>query len=116
MLGYFLAGILIGPYLLGLVGDQTDIIHFAEFGVVMMLFLVGLELQPLRFWKLRHSILGLGSLQVLLTTLLIFMVCYYFSTLPWQSALTIGLMLALSSKVIVLQTLNENSWIKQRAE
>jgi glutathione-regulated potassium-efflux system ancillary protein KefC/glutathione-regulated potassium-efflux system protein KefB len=78
VLGYLLAGILIGPYLLGLVGDQTDVMHFAEFGVVMMLFLVGLELQPSRLWKLRHSILGLGGLQVLLTTLLIFMACYYF--------------------------------------
>jgi Kef-type K+ transport system membrane component KefB len=105
VLGYLLAGILIGPYLLGLVGDQTDVMHFAEFGVVMMLFLVGLELQPSRLWKLRHSILGLGGLQVLLTTLLIFMVCYYFFALPWQSALTIGLMLALSSTAIVLQYL-----------
>jgi glutathione-regulated potassium-efflux system ancillary protein KefC/glutathione-regulated potassium-efflux system protein KefB len=115
VLGYLLAGILIGPYLLGLVGDQTDVMHFAEFGVVMMLFLVGLELQPSRLWKLRHSILGLGGLQVLLTTLLIFMVCYYFFALPWQSALTIGLMLALSSTAIVLQTLNEKGWIKQEA-
>ena len=62
VLGYLLAGILIGPYLLGLVGDQTSVMHFAEFGVVMMLFLVGLELQPARLWKLRHSILGLGGL------------------------------------------------------
>jgi glutathione-regulated potassium-efflux system ancillary protein KefC/glutathione-regulated potassium-efflux system protein KefB len=115
VLGYLLAGILIGPYLLGLVGDQTDVMHFAEFGVVMMLFLVGLELQPSRLWKLRHSILGLGGLQVLLTTLLIFMVCYYFFALSWQSALTIGLMLALSSTAIVLQTLNEKGWIKQEA-
>ena len=115
VLGYLLAGILIGPYLLGLVGDQTDVMHFAEFGVVMMLFLVGLELQPSRLWKLRHSILGLGGLQVLLTTLLIFMVCYYFFALLWQSALTIGLMLALSSTAIVLQTLNEKGWIKQEA-
>jgi len=115
VLGYLLAGILIGPYLLGLVGDQTDVMHFAEFGVVMMLFLVGLELQPSRLWKLRHSILGLGGLQVLLTTLVIFMVCYYFFALQWQSALTIGLMLALSSTAIVLQTLNEKGWIKQEA-
>jgi predicted Kef-type K+ transport protein len=58
VLGYLLAGILISPNLLGLVGDQTSVMHFAEFGVVMMLFLVGLELQPARLWKLRHSILG----------------------------------------------------------
>ncbi|MGO2074898.1 MAG: cation:proton antiporter domain-containing protein, partial [Pseudoalteromonas sp.] len=58
VLGYLIAGILIGPYTLGIVGDQTDVMHFAEFGVVMMLFLVGLELQPSRLWTLRHSILG----------------------------------------------------------
>ena len=62
VLGYLLAGILIGAFLLGLVGNQTDVMHFAEFGVVMMLFLVGLELQPSRLWKLRHSIIGLGGL------------------------------------------------------
>ena len=62
VLGYLLAGILIGPFLLGLVGDQTNVMHFAEFGVVMMLFLVGLELHPSRLWKLRHSIIGLGGL------------------------------------------------------
>ena len=67
VLGYLIAGILIGPYALGVVGDQTDVMHFAEFGVVMMLFLVGLELQPSRLWTLRHSILGLGGLQVVLS-------------------------------------------------
>ena len=72
VLGYLLAGILIGPFLLGLVGDQTDVMHFAEFGVVMMLFLVGLELHPSRLWKLRHSIIGLGGLQVTLSTLILF--------------------------------------------
>tara|TARA_R110001583_G_scaffold10698_8_gene49191 strand:+ start:21855 stop:23690 length:1836 start_codon:yes stop_codon:yes gene_type:complete len=115
VLGYLLAGILIGPFLLGFVGDQTDIMHFAEFGVVMMLFLVGLELQPARLWKLRHSIMGLGGLQVVLTTLLIFAVAYYTFALKWQAALSIGLMLALSSTAIVLQTLTEKGWIKQEA-
>ena len=115
VLGYLLAGILIGPFLLGLVGDQTDVMHFAEFGVVMMLFLVGLELHPSRLWKLRHSIIGLGGLQVVITTLLISIACYTIFSLVWQASLAIGLMLALSSTAIVLQTLNEKGWIKQEA-
>ncbi|XQF92786.1 monovalent cation:proton antiporter-2 (CPA2) family protein [Pseudoalteromonas espejiana] len=115
VLGYLIAGILIGPYALGIVGDQTDVMHFAEFGVVMMLFLVGLELQPSRLWKLRHSILGLGGLQVVLTAAAIFAFCYWFFAMQWQTALAIGLMLALSSTAIVLQSLEEKGWLKQEA-
>ena len=115
VLGYLIAGILIGPFVFELVGDQTDVMHFAEFGVVMMLFLVGLELQPSRLWKLRHSIVGLGGLQVLLTSSLFFIVCYFALSLRWETALAIGLMLALSSTAIVLQTLTEKGWIKQEA-
>tara|TARA_R110000744_G_scaffold110165_6_gene207871 strand:- start:1092 stop:2999 length:1908 start_codon:yes stop_codon:yes gene_type:complete len=115
VLGYLIAGIIIGPFAFGLVGDQTDVMHFAEFGVVMMLFLVGLELQPSRLWKLRHSIIGLGGLQVLLTTALFFAVCYFILNLRWETSLAIGLMLALSSTAIVLQTLTEKGWIKQEA-
>ncbi len=112
VLGYLLAGILIGPYLLGLVGDQTDVMHFAEFGVVMMLFLVGLELQPSRLWKLRTAIIGLGGLQVLITSVALFAIIWLISEMAWQAALAIGLMLALSSTAIVLQTLNEKGWTK----
>ena len=115
VLGYLIAGIIIGPFAFGLVGDQTDVMHFAEFGVVMMLFLVGLELQPSRLWKLRHSIMGLGGLQVLLTSSLFFVVGYFILNLRWETALAIGLMLALSSTAIVLQTLAEKGWIKQEA-
>ncbi|WP_165743229.1 monovalent cation:proton antiporter-2 (CPA2) family protein [Pseudoalteromonas sp. Z9A6] len=115
VLGYLIAGILIGPYALGVVGDQTDVMHFAEFGVVMMLFLVGLELQPSRLWTLRHSILGLGGLQVVLTAAAIFAFCYWFFAMHWQTALAIGLMLALSSTAIVLQSLEEKGWLKQEA-
>lgn len=115
VLGYLLAGILISPNLLGLVGDQTSVMHFAEFGVVMMLFLVGLELQPARLWKLRHSILGLGGLQVVATASIIFAICLYILNFYWQTSLAIGLMLALSSTAIVLQTLSEKGWIKQDA-
>lgn len=115
VLGYLIAGILIGPYALGVVGDQTDVMHFAEFGVVMMLFLVGLELQPSRLWTLRHSILGLGGLQVVLSAAAIFAFCYWFFAMHWQTALAIGLMLALSSTAIVLQSLEEKGWLKQEA-
>ena len=115
VLGYLIAGILIGPFAFELVGDQTDVMHFAEFGVVMMLFLVGLELQPSRLWKLRHSIVGLGGLQVVLTSSLFFIVCYFSLSLRWETALAIGLILALSSTAIVLQTLAEKGWIKQEA-
>jgi glutathione-regulated potassium-efflux system ancillary protein KefC/glutathione-regulated potassium-efflux system protein KefB len=115
VLGYLIAGILIGPFVFELVGDQTDVMHFAEFGVVMMLFLVGLELQPSRLWKLRNSIVGLGGLQVLLTSALFFIIGYFVLSLRWETALAIGLMLALSSTAIVLQTLTEKGWIKQEA-
>src|SRR5258708_11629903 len=65
VLGYLLAGVLIGPHALNLVGDSSHVMHFAEFGVVMMLFLVGLELQPSRLWQMRAQLVGLGGLQVL---------------------------------------------------
>jgi len=115
VLGYLLAGILIGPAMLALVGDQADVMHFAEFGVVMMLFLVGLELQPSRLWKLKHSIIGLGGLQVVASTALFYLIAHYFLALRWEAALTIGLILALSSTAIVLQTLTEKGWIKHEA-
>ena len=89
VLGYLLAGILIGPYILGLVGDEgQDVMHFAEFGVVMMLFLIGLELQPALLWKLRGPIVGMGGTQVGLTALLI-MGIGLAAGLVWQSALAI---------------------------
>ena len=106
VLGYLAAGIIIGP-VLGLVGSETaDLQHFAEFGVVMMLFVIGLELEPLALWDMRHKLLGLGGLQISGTIALIGGVAYAFG-LPWQSALAVGMILALSSTAIVLQTLNE---------
>jgi monovalent cation:proton antiporter-2 (CPA2) family protein len=115
VLGYLLAGMLIGPFALSLVGDQTDVMHFAEFGVVMMLFLIGLELQPSRLWRLRKSILGLGGLQVALTSSLVFAVVYSIFNIRWQTALAVSLILALSSTAIVLQTFEEKGWLKQEA-
>ncbi|MFT7696098.1 MAG: glutathione-regulated potassium-efflux system ancillary protein KefC, partial [Candidatus Latescibacterota bacterium] len=115
VLGYLIAGAIIGPYALGLVGEEgQDVMHFAEFGVVMMLFLVGLELQPSLLWRLRGPILGMGGMQVGLTTLAIAGLAIA-AGLSWQMALAIGLTLALSSTAIVLQTLNEKGLMKTPA-
>ena len=106
VLGYLLAGIVIGP-VLGLVGAETqDLQHFAEFGVVMMLFLIGLELEPRVLWDMRHRLIGLGGAQIGLTTLLV-MAAAMGLGLVWQTALAVGLIFALSSTAIVLQTLSE---------
>ncbi len=111
VLGYLLAGIVIGP-VIGLVGSETqEIQHFAEFGVVMMLFLVGLELQPRMLWQMRHRLIGLGGLQVSLTALLIAGAALLMGVY-WSVALTIGLIFSLSSTAIVLQTLNEKGLAK----
>src|SRR5687767_6766687 len=69
VLGYLAAGIIIGPWGFGFITASEEVMHFGEFGVVMMLFVIGLELEPLMLWRLRSSILGLGSLQVVITTL-----------------------------------------------
>ena len=107
VLGYLLAGILIGPAVLKFIGTEgQDLMHSAEFGVVMMLFLIGLELEPALLWKLRKAILGLGGLQVLITSIIISGIAWFFK-LPWQSSLAIGMALALSSTALVLQTLTE---------
>ena len=106
VLGYLAAGIAIGP-VLGLVGAETeDLQHFAEFGVVMMLFLIGLELEPRALWDMRHKLLGLGGMQVVLSALALMGVAMAYNQ-PWGVALAIGLTLALSSTAIVLQTLSE---------
>lgn len=112
VLGYLIAGMIIGPFGIGLIGEEgQDVMHFAEFGVVMMLFLVGLELQPLLLWRLRGPILGMGGLQVGITGLIGTLIAASFG-LPWQSALAIGMTLALSSTAIVLQTLSEKGLMK----
>jgi CPA2 family monovalent cation:H+ antiporter-2 len=107
VLGYLVAGMAIGPFGLGLVGEEgQDVMHFAEFGVVMMLFLIGLELRPSLLWQLRGPILGLGGCQVVFTAAAIFGIAAFVG-LSWQVALAIGLTLALSSTAIVLQGLQE---------
>jgi CPA2 family monovalent cation:H+ antiporter-2 len=115
VLGYLLAGILIGPAVLGFIGKEgQDILHFAEFGVVMMLFVIGLELEPELLWKLRKSIIGLGGLQVLGTALIVAAAAMLFG-LDWRQALALGMILSLSSTAIVLQTMNEKGLMKTAA-
>jgi CPA2 family monovalent cation:H+ antiporter-2 len=107
VLGYLLAGMLIGPFVLGFIGKEgEDIMHFAEFGVVMMLFLIGLELEPSHFWKMRKSIVGMGSIQLILTSLFIFFLLIILD-LTWQVSLAVALAFAMSSTAIVLQTIKE---------
>lgn len=113
VLGYLIAGVAIGPYALGLVGDQVeDVMRFAEFGVVMMLFLIGLELHPTLLWRLRVPILGLGVTQLLLTAGVVCGIGLWLG-LTWQAAVAVGLILALSSTAMVLQTLQEKGLIKK---
>ncbi|MFN0193331.1 MAG: monovalent cation:proton antiporter-2 (CPA2) family protein [Aestuariivirga sp.] len=115
VLGYLVAGILIGPSVLGLVGSEgADVMHFAEFGVIVMLFLVGLELQPSKLWELRKPILGLGGLQVALTAAAIGGAALALG-LEWKAALAAGLILAMSSTAIVVQSLNERGLLKTAA-
>ncbi len=115
VLGYLLAGIIIGPFVLGFVGNEADkIMHFAEFGVVLMLFVIGLELQPSLLWKMRKSIFGLGGLQVLITAIVIAVTALLFN-FKLNQAVGIGLILALSSTAIVLQTLSEKGLMKNIA-
>ena len=108
IIGYLAAGIAIGPWGLGLVTNVQDILHFAEFGVVLMLFLVGLELEPKRLWELRRPIFGWGSLQVLGCVAAIFLLALLFGT-SWPIALVAALGLALSSTAIALQVMGERN-------
>lgn len=112
VLGYLIAGIVIGPFVLGLVGEEgQDVMHFAEFGVVMMLFLIGLELQPALLWRLRGPILGMGGLQVGVTMVVVGGIAMAFGQ-TWQIGLALGMTLSLSSTAIVLQSLNEKGLMK----
>jgi len=107
VLGYLAAGILIGPSLLGLVANAEQTLHFAEFGVVLLLFVIGLELQPSRLWALRRDIFGLGAAQVLLCGLALTGLLLALTGLTWQAALVVGLPLGLSSTALVMQLLGE---------
>ena len=108
IIGYLVAGIIIGPSGLKLVSNVQDILHFSEFGVVLMLFLIGLELQPSRLWSMRRPIFGVGSAQMLLCTAALAGVAILFGQ-DWHLALVAALGLALSSTAIALQSIAERN-------
>ena len=114
VIGYLLAGAVIGPYALRFVAGGGDVMHFAEFGVVMMLFVIGLELRPALLWQMRRPILGLGGLQVLETAVVVGLVALWVG-LPWKSSLAVGFILTMSSTAIVLQSLGERGLMKTPA-
>jgi monovalent cation:proton antiporter-2 (CPA2) family protein len=113
VLGYLAAGIVIGPWGLGLFTDIESILHFAEFGVVMLLFVIGLELQPTRLWVMRHSVFGAGAAQVGITTAALAVVARAFGQ-SWPTALVIAFALSLSSTALVLQVLAERGELTTR--
>lgn len=109
VLGYLIAGAVIGPFGLTLVGDQTAVMRFAEYGVVVMLFLIGLELKIEELWRLRMQIFGVGLAQMVITTAVIAFGVHYFVD-HTQTAIAIGLILAPSSTALVLETYREKGW------
>ncbi|KTD67883.1 MULTISPECIES: monovalent cation:proton antiporter-2 (CPA2) family protein [Legionella] len=111
VLGYLIVGILIGPFGFKLIGNAQQIMNFGEFGVIMMLFLIGLELEPAMLWKLRKLIIGLGNLQVLLTTIILTAIGLMLGY-NWQATLAVSMALALSSTALVLQMLQEKNLLK----
>ncbi len=116
VLGYLIGGILVGPFVIGLIGTEGhDVMHTAEFGVVMMLFVIGLELNPAQFWKMRTKIVGLGGLQMLLTAILLFPILFFVFSFSFYASLALAFTLAMSSTAIVLQTLKEKGIDKTHA-
>jgi glutathione-regulated potassium-efflux system protein KefB len=116
VVGYLAAGIVIGPYVLGplyQLNDVEGILHFGEFGVVMLLFVIGLELRPVRLWSMRSSIFGLGLAQLALTSIVLAAIAIFFGLAPNQ-ALFVGLALSLSSTAFALQLLEEKGEINTR--
>ena len=113
VLGYMLAGVIVGPWALNLVHDEQAILHFAEFGVVLLLFVIGLELQPRRLWAMRRAVFGLGGGQVALTAVVLAGIAVSLG-LPLEAAVVAGLALSLSSTAFGLQTLAERNELATR--
>ncbi|MEM6637127.1 MAG: cation:proton antiporter [Pseudomonadota bacterium] len=112
VLGYLIAGIALSPALIALNVDVVSLQHFAEFGVVMMLFLVGLELEPKTLWSMKTRLLGLGGLQIAGTSAAVMAFSMLAFGMAWQTGLAVGFVLALSSTAIVVQTFNEKGLMK----
>ena len=107
VLGYLLAGVLIGPAVLGLIGNPQSVMHISELGVVLLLFIIGLELSPRRLWVMRKAVFGVGLAQVVLTASVIGVLAFYMFGQKLNSAIVLGLGLALSSTAFGLQSLAE---------
>ena len=107
VLGYLLAGLLVGPSGLGLISNSAEVLHFAEFGIVLLLFIIGLELRPRRLWTMRRLLLGLGAVQILFTSIVIAAFSFMLLGLSPPASVLIGFSLALSSTAFVLQLLGE---------
>ncbi len=111
VLGYLAAGCLIGPFGLGVVGDPEATLHFSEIGVVLMLFLIGLELDPKHLWTMRRAVFGGGGLQ-LVSCASVFIGALFLLGLPWQGALVAGIAVGLSSTAVAMQTMAERNLLK----
>jgi len=105
--GFLIAGVLVGPSGFGLISNVSEIGHFAEIGVVLLLFIIGIELKPHRLWLMRRLVFGLGAIQVMLTGAILAVLAYYLFDIPVRAAILVGPALALSSTAFVLQILAE---------
>lgn len=114
VLGYLCAGIVIGPYGLNLIHDVEHILHFSELGVVLLLFIIGLELQPSRLWALRQAIFVWGSVQMLLSAILLGLLVKFFLGLSLIISMIVGFTLSLSSTAFALQMLAERGELTHR--
>ena len=112
--GFLIAGVAVGPSALGLIDNRAEIGHLAEFGVVLLLFVIGIELKPSRLWLMRRMVFGLGALQVVVTGALISAVAYFVFRVEMRSAILIGPALALSSTAFVLQLLTEQKMLTSK--
>jgi len=112
ILGYLVAGLVIGPQMMNWVNDPVTILHFAELGVVLLLFVIGLELQPEKLWRMRNQILLTGGGQLLISALVIALILHFFMAFSWMISLVIGLSLALSSTAFAVQLMKEHRILK----
>jgi CPA2 family monovalent cation:H+ antiporter-2 len=112
ILGYLVAGMVIGPSMLDWVSEPTTILHFAELGVVLLLFVIGLELEPQKLWKMRSEIVFTGGGQLLLSTIAVGLTAFYVLDTNWSTSLVIGLALALSSTAFAIQLMNEQGILR----
>jgi CPA2 family monovalent cation:H+ antiporter-2 len=112
ILGYLVAGLVIGPQVFNWVNDPVTILHFAELGVVLLLFVIGLELQPEKLWRMRNQILFIGGGQLLISALFIALILHFLMAFSWSISLVIGFALALSSTAFAVQLMNEHRILK----